>query len=192
MARIDDQELARFDTVAQFRRWIAKNQDASSGIRLVIAKKGAPFTTVTREEALDVALEFGWIDGRSKRVDDESFEQYYSPRTPKSPWSQRNVDTVTAKIAAGEMQPRGMAEVEKAQADGRWDRAYSGRDAATLHPELVAALAENPEASATLETLNAQNRFLIYYRVQEAKRPETRARRIAQFVEKLAAGQREF
>ena len=177
-------EGVHFDGYDAFREWMELNQD-SAGVWLVIAKKGSGLTSVTREEALDVALEFGWIDGQARRIDDDSYLQRFTPRRPQSTWSTRNVRAVEAMIAEGRMAPRGLAEVERARADGRWDRAYDGPAKARPHPDFVAALAANPEAAAFYATLNSQNRFAIYYRVQSAKRDETLAKRIADFVAKL-------
>lgn len=179
----------RFATIAQFRAWLDANHETSQGIRLEIAKKGAPLITHTVDESLDAALEYGWIDGRRKAIDEHVFEQYYAPRGPKSTWSVKNVETVTRKIAAGEMKPRGLAEVEKAKADGRWDRAYAGSATAEPHPDFLAALAADPAARATYETLSAQNRFAIYFRLHQAKKPETRARNVEKFVAMLARGE---
>lgn len=186
---IDDHPRMRFDTIAQFRSWLDANHETSQGIRLEIAKKGSPVTTHTVDESLDAALEYGWIDGRRKGIDEQIFEQYYAPRGPKSTWSVKNVETVTRKIDAGEMKPRGMAEVERAKADGRWERAYAGSAGAEPHPDFVAALAKNPEAQAMYETLTAQNRFAIYFRLHQAKRPETLARNVERFVAMLARGE---
>jgi uncharacterized protein YdeI (YjbR/CyaY-like superfamily) len=186
---IEDHPRMRFESIAGFRAWLEVNHETAGGIRLEIAKKGAPFTTHTADESLDAALEYGWIDGRSKRIDEHFFEQYYSPRGPKSMWSVKNVDTVTRKMAAGELKPRGLAEVEAAKADGRWDRAYSGSKNAEPHPEFVAALAQNPAAQATYATLSAQNRFAIYFRLHQAKKPETVTRNVARFVDMLARGE---
>ena len=185
---IDDHPRMRFETIAQFRAWLEANQETAQGIRLEIAKKGAPFATHTVDESLDAALEYGWIDGRRKGIDASCFEQYYAPRGPKSTWSVKNVETVTRKIEAGEMKPRGLAEVEKARADGRWERAYAGSKDAAPHPEFVAALAQNPAAAATYETLSAQYRFAIYFRLHQAKKPETVTRNVARFIEMLERG----
>ncbi len=179
----------RFETIAQFRAWLDANHESAQGIRLEIAKKGSPVTTHTVDESLDAALEYGWIDGRRKGIDEHVFEQYYAPRGPKSTWSVKNVETVTRKIAAGEMKPRGLVEVEKAKADGRWERAYAGSAAAEPHPDFLAALAKNPAAQATYETLSAQNRFAIYFRLQQAKKPETVTRNVEKFVAMLARGE---
>lgn len=186
---IEDHPRVRFGTIAEFRAWLDANHETAQGIRLEIAKKGSPVTTHTVDESLDAALEYGWIDGRRKGIDEHVFEQYYAPRGPKSTWSVKNVETVTRKIAAGEMKPRGLAEVEKAKADGRWERAYSGSAAAEPHPDFLAALAKNPAAQATYDTLNAQNRFAIYFRLHQAKKPETLARNVEKFVAMLARGE---
>lgn len=186
---IDDHPRLRFETIAQFRAWLDANHETAPGIRLEIGKKGAPVTTHTVDESLDAALEYGWIDGRRKSVDEHVFEQYYAPRGPQSTWSVKNVETVTRKIEAGEMKPRGLAEVEKAQADGRWQRAYAGSKDAEPHPEFLAALAQSPAAQATYATLSAQNRFAIYFRLHQAKKPETVTRNVARFVDMLARGE---
>lgn len=186
---IDDHPRMRFATIAQFRAWLDANHETSQGIRLEIAKKGAPVVTHTVDESLDAALEYGWIDGRRKGIDEQVFEQYYTPRGPTSTWSVKNVETVIRKIEAGEMKPRGLAEVEKAKADGRWDRAYAGSATAEPHPDFLAALAANPAAQATYETLSAQNRFAIYFRLHQAKKPETLARNVERFVAMLARGE---
>lgn len=187
---IEDHPRKRFAIIAEFRAWLEKNQDSAPGVRLEISKKGAPVPTHTVAESLDVALEYGWIDGRRQSLDAHHFLQHYAPRGPRSTWSVKNVDAVTAKIVAGEMKPRGLAEVEKAKADGRWDRAYAGSAAATPHPEFVAALAKNPAATAMYETLNAQNRFAIYFRLHNLKKPESVTRNVERFVAMLARGEK--
>jgi uncharacterized protein YdeI (YjbR/CyaY-like superfamily) len=182
-------EGVHFSGYDAFREWMEVNQD-SPGVWIVIAKKGSGLTSVTREEALDVALEFGWIDGQARRIDDGSYLQRFTPRRPQSTWSTRNVRAVEAMIAEGRMAPRGMAEVDRARNDGRWDRAYDGPATAQPHPEFLEALEKNPAAAAFYATLNSQNRFAIYLRVQNAKRDETRAKRIAAFIEMLQRGEK--
>jgi uncharacterized protein YdeI (YjbR/CyaY-like superfamily) len=185
----DDAPL-RFDGYGPFRDWLRENQDAPSGVWLLLAKKGSGQTTVTYAEALDAALEFGWIDGQAKRIDDATYIQRFTPRRPQSPWSTRNREAAEAMIAEGRMAPRGLAEIERARTDGRWDRAYDGPAKAQPHPDFVAALEANPAAAAVYATLNSQNRYAIYYRVQSAKREDTRARRIAEFVARLERNER--
>lgn len=182
---IDENGLGRFSGYADFRTWLAENCDSSTGVWLVIAKKGSGLTSVTYAEALDAALEHGWIDGQAKRIDDDTYTQRFTPRRPQSPWSSRNRVAVETMIAEGRMAPRGLVEIERARNDGRWERAYEGPAKAEPHPDFLEALAKNTAATEFYATLNSQNRYAIYYRVQSAKRPETRAKRIADFVAKL-------
>jgi uncharacterized protein YdeI (YjbR/CyaY-like superfamily) len=186
----DDTETRRFDSAEAFREWLRDHQDSSPGLWLTLAKKGSPTATVTYAEALDAALEHGWIDGQARRLDDHSYVQRFTPRRPQSPWSLRNRRTAEAMIAEGRMAPRGLTEVERARADGRWDRAYEGQQNAEPHPDFLAALERNPAASEFYATLNSQNRYAIYYRVQDAKRAETRARRIEKIVSMLARAEK--
>jgi uncharacterized protein YdeI (YjbR/CyaY-like superfamily) len=154
-----------------------------------IAKKGTGVESVTHAEALEVAICFGWIDGQRKALDETYFLQRFTPRRPRSKWSKINRAKATELIERGEMRPAGLEEVERAKADGRWDAAYDSHSTATVPPDLQQALDANPKAKEFFATLNSQNRYAILYRVGDAKRPETRARRIAQFVEMLAKGE---
>ena len=185
----DAPEALRFDTPEAFREWLRVHQDSSPGIWLAIARKGSRTTSVTYPEAVAAALEHGWIDGQARRLDDETYLQRFTPRRPQSPWSLRNRRAAEAMIEAGTMAPRGLAEVERARADGRWDRAYGGQRDAQPQPDFLAALERNPAASEFYATLNGQNRYAIYYRIQDAKRAETRARRIDTIVDMLARGE---
>ncbi len=154
-----------------------------------MAKSGNPAPSVNYSDALDVALCFGWIDGQ-KRADDESYwQQRFTPRTARSRWSKINRDRIEALIAAGRMRAAGLREVDAAKADGRWEAAYDGSKTATVPTDLREALDANPAAATFFATLNSQNRYAILYRVQDAKRPATRAARIAKFVEMLARGE---
>jgi len=184
-----ERTLLRFETRADFRNWLVENQDTASEAWLVFSKKGSGQTTVTYDEALDVALEFGWIDGQSRSLDERSYLQRFTPRRPRSPWSMRNRRLAELMIDEGRMSPRGLAEVEKARADGRWERAYEGRQNAEPHPDFLAALEANPAAKAFYERLDGTNRFAIYYRIHQVKREETRARKIAAIVEMLSRGE---
>ncbi|MCU1556574.1 MAG: hypothetical protein JWN09_569 [Microbacteriaceae bacterium] len=186
----DQLEVLRFDAPDVFREWLAEHQDSTPGLWVTITKKGSQVVNLTYDQALDVALEYGWIDGQTRRLDDDSYLQRFTPRRPQSPWSLRNRRAAEAMIAEGRMTPRGLAEVERARADGRWDRAYEGSSTAEPHPDFLAALDRNPAASEFYATLNSQNRFAIYYRIQAVKREETRARKIEAFVEKLARGEK--
>lgn len=162
--------------------WLAAHHASSPGVWLQIAKKGTATASVTYPQALEVALAWGWIDGQKGKLDDAWWLQRFTRRTAKSPWSKINCAKVEALIAAGAMQPPGLAEVERAKLDGRWERAYDGAGSSTVPEDLAAALMGNPSALAFFEKLNSANRFAILYRVQTAKKPETRAERIARFV----------
>ncbi|WP_245735818.1 YdeI/OmpD-associated family protein [Pedococcus cremeus] len=141
-------------------------------------------------QALDVALCYGWIDGQKGKFDDQHWLQRFTPRKPNSKWSKVNRDKVTALIEQGRMQPAGLAEVERAKTDGRWEAAYDGARTSSVPDDLVAALTTNPAAAEFFETLDRRNRFAILYRIQDAKKPETRARRIEQYVAMLAEGKK--
>ena len=188
MARLDDPLLTVADAAA-FRQWLVANGTSSTGVWLVLAKKGTTEpTTLTYAQALDEALCHGWIDGQKRSRDAAVFEQRFTPRRRGSQWSKRNVGIVADLIAAGRMLPAGQAEIDAAKADGRWDTAYSGQASAAVPGDLAAALAANPEAAMMFERLTGTNRYAVLYRVETAKRPETRARRIEQLVEMLARG----
>jgi uncharacterized protein YdeI (YjbR/CyaY-like superfamily) len=179
---------------AAWRAWLGEHHDAPTGVWLVLAKKAAlahpePPTTLTYDEALDEALCHGWIDGQVRRRDELTTFQRYTPRRARSPWSARNVGLVERLTAEGRMQQAGLAEVERAKADGRWERAYAGQASAEVPADLAAALAAEPRAQAMWEILTAQNRYSILHRVGQAKRQDTRARRIEQFVAMLARGE---
>ncbi len=178
-----------FAGAAEFEAWVADHRDDPVGLWLVIAKKGSDIESVTYAEALQVALCYGWIDGQARKGDDDtSYRQRFCPRRSRSVWSKRNVGYVAELLKAGRMQPEGIREVERAKADGRWARAYDGPAAAEVPADLQAALDAAPAAAEAFARLSSTNRYAILYRVQDAKRDKTRARRIAQFVEMLADG----
>jgi len=156
---------------------------------LKIAKKGRGIASVTHAEALEEALCFGWIDAVRHAHDDDFFLQRFVPRRPRSKWSQVNRDKAVALIEAGRMHPAGLAEVERARGDGRWDAAYEPQSRATVPDDLQAALDANPAAAETFATLRSQNRYAILFRLRDAKRAETRARRLGQFVAMLERGE---
>jgi uncharacterized protein YdeI (YjbR/CyaY-like superfamily) len=185
-----ERESLQFGSREEFRDWMLQNQELEQGIWLIIAKKGAPFVTVTYAEALDVALEFGWIDGQSRGRDEHTSYRGFTPRRSASPWSMRNRTAAEAMIAEGRMSARGQAEIDRAKADGRWDRAYATASDAKPHPDFLAALAENDAAAAFYATLNRQNQFAVYYRIQALKTEAARARKIASFVEQFARGEK--
>lgn len=177
-----------FESPAAWEEWLAREHGSEKGLWVKIAKKATGIPTVTHAEALEVALCYGWIDGQRKTFDGQWFLQRFTPRRARSNWSKINRAKVEQLVAEGRMQPAGLREVERARADGRWDAAYDAPSAATVPPDLQQALDDNPAAAATFATLNSRNRFAILYRVQDAKRPETRARSIETFVAMLAVG----
>ena len=180
MAR--DLETMVFPSAAAWAGWLDAEHDRSPGVWLQLAKKGATTTGLVYADALDVAVRYGWIDGQKAALDDQAWLQRFTPRGPRSRWSRINRDKVESLIDQGLMHPAGLREVELARADGRWEAAYAGQRQATVPDDLQAALDADPDAAAFFTTLTGANRYAILYRVQEAKRPETRARRIATFV----------
>jgi uncharacterized protein YdeI (YjbR/CyaY-like superfamily) len=175
---------------AAWREWLARNHAGTGGVRLVLARKGVTEPTqLTYEEALPEALCYGWIDGQLTTRDDATFRVRFTPRRARSSWSMRNVEIAERLIAEGLMEPAGLAEVERAKADGRWERAYGGSASMDVPDDLRDALAATPLAQAMWDVLTRTNRFAVLYRVHEAKRPETRVRRIQQYVDMLARGE---
>jgi uncharacterized protein YdeI (YjbR/CyaY-like superfamily) len=172
--------------VDAWREWLAGNHTSEQGVWLVLTRKGGTVTSLTYAAALDEALCYGWIDGQGRSRDQESSYQRMTPRRARSPWSARNVTHVERLERAGRMREPGRAQVRAAQADGRWDRAYAGQATATVPDDLAAALAAEPRAQAWFDVLTSTNRYAILYRVQDAVRPETRARRIEKYVQMLA------
>lgn len=188
MTAAEDQPTLAFASPQAFEEWLAEHHETSPGLWLKIAKAGSGHSTVSYAEALDVALCYGWIDGQKRPLDDEFWLQRFCRRGPRSKWSKINRAKATELIDAGRMQPAGRREVERAMADGRWDAAYDSARTAAVPDDLQAALDANEAARDFFATLNSANRYAILYRVQDAKRPETRARRIEQFVAMLAEG----
>jgi uncharacterized protein YdeI (YjbR/CyaY-like superfamily) len=178
--------LVEFANRSAWEAWLLENHEDSPGVWVKLAKKGAPRATVTQAQATEVALCFGWIDGQIGALDEHFYRQRFTHRRSQSKWSQINCDRATALIESGLMQPPGFEEVTKAKADGRWDAAYPPQSTATVPPDFAEALAANPEAEAFFATLTGVRRYAFLYRIGDAKRPETRARRIARFVELLA------
>jgi uncharacterized protein YdeI (YjbR/CyaY-like superfamily) len=180
-----EQPTLFFASADEFEAWMEEHHDSSDGIWIKFAKKGSGIESLVYAPALQVALCFGWIDGQAKSVDDRYYLQRFTPRRARSPWSKRNVGYATALIERGAMRPRGIEEVERAKADGRWDAAYEGPKNATVPPDLQAELDKDPDAKAFFESLSSTNRYAILYRLQDAKKPETRARRLEKFVAML-------
>jgi uncharacterized protein YdeI (YjbR/CyaY-like superfamily) len=181
-------ELVLRDATA-WRKWLDKHHAQPEGVWLVLAKKGTTKpTSLTYDKALDEALCYGWIDGQAGRRDEGTYSQRFTPRRRRSAWSKRNTDRAERLLAEGRMHPAGIAEMERAKADGRWDAAYGGSAEIEVPPELAAALAANPKAQAMFEALSSRNRYAILYRLRTAKRADTRTRRVDQFVAMLARG----
>ena len=181
--------VMRFEDSAAWQRWLRAHGD-SNGVWLQIAKQGQGVITVTYAEALDVALCHGWIDGQKQTFDAQFYLQRFTPRRPRSVWSKINVGKVEALIAAGRMQPAGLREVEAAKADGRWQAAYDSARTMDVPAELATALAKNSKAKAFFESLNKTNHYAVCWRVQTAKKPETRAARVQKLVDMLARGEK--
>lgn len=183
-------EIVDFSDGLAFRKWLARNHASSPGIWVKFAKKGSGHTSITRAEAVDAALRWGWIDGQGKAIDATHWMNKFTPRRARSIWSKINREAALALIAAGDMEKPGLAEVERAKADGRWDQAYDPPSKSVVPEDLAAALAKKPRAAAFFEKLNGTNRYAVLWRVQTAKKPETRARRIEQLVAMLARGEK--
>jgi uncharacterized protein YdeI (YjbR/CyaY-like superfamily) len=179
-----------FATADEFAGWLAEHHADVPGLWLKIAKKSAQTPTLDYAGALEVALCWGWIDGQKRSLDDNYWLQRFTPRSARSKWSRINRDKAEALIASGHMQPAGLAQVDKARSDGRWDAAYEGSRSASVPDDLTAALAKEPAAAALFESLDSRNRYSILYRIQDAKRPQTRAARIEKYVAMLARGER--
>ena len=185
----DDLPELILDDAAAWRAWLSEHHASQPEAWLVLAKKGiVEPTSLNYDQALDEALCHGWIDGQARRRDEATYRQRFTPRRKKSSWSKRNVGIVTNLMSEGRMHPAGLTEVERAKADGRWDAAYAGQASIEMPPDLAEALRSEPKAQAMFDILTSQNRYAVIYRIEGAKRPETRARRIEQFVTMLARG----
>ena len=174
-----------FESKNEFAEWLAKNHDKSAGAWLKLAKKDAEILSVTYKEAVNVALCYGWIDGQKGSFDEQYFLQKFTPRRPKSIWSKINVEKVAGLIASGEMKPAGLKAVEAAKQDGRWDAAYSSQKNIVVPADFQSALEKNKKAKAFFETLTGSKRYSFLFRIETAKKAETREKRIRQFVEML-------
>jgi uncharacterized protein YdeI (YjbR/CyaY-like superfamily) len=188
----DSKTIRSFRTEEAFERWLSKNHDRATEVWLRIYKKNTGVTTVSPAQALDVALCWGWIDGLRKRFDDRSFLQRYTPRGPKSTWSQVNRDHVARLTAAGRMTPHGQRHVDAARADGRWDAAYApirSASEATLPRDLRSAIDASPRARETFQSLGRMNLFALAFRTNRMRTPAGRARKIAELVAMLERGE---
>lgn len=183
-----DDDLLFFEDAAAFEAWLDEHHEEAPEARVRMAKKHTGVRSLDWASAVDVVLCFGWIDGQSRRIDDDWFVQRFTPRRPKSTWSKINREKAERLIAEGRMRPAGLAEVERAKADGRWAAAYAGAATATVPDDLAAALDE-AGLRAAFDALSGQNRYAILHRLMTARRPETRARRIEKYVGMLARGE---
>lgn len=181
-------QLIEFPDRNAWAAWLELNHGDSDGVWLLIAKKGAPRATVTQAQAIEVALCFGWIDGQVGRHDEHLYKQRFTHRRPGSRWSQINREKASRLIESGAIRPPGLEEIEKAKADGRWDAAYEPQSTAAVPPDFAAALSANPRAQEFFATLTGVRRYSFVYRIQDARRPQTRAARIEKFVALLAEG----
>jgi uncharacterized protein YdeI (YjbR/CyaY-like superfamily) len=188
---VPEPEPIFFDGPDAFEDWLEAHVATADAVLIKMAKKGTGIESLDWTRAVEVALCFGWIDGQARRIDDAWFLQRFTPRRPTSTWSKVNRRKVEALTAAGRMRPAGLAEVERAKADGRWEAAYDGMATASVPADLSAAL-EAAGLSDAFAALDSRNRYAILHRVQTARRPETRARRIAKHVEMLAAGDKPY
>ena len=185
-----DLPIQSFASKTKWAEWLAKQHDKSAGVWLKLAKKDSGIPSVTYDEALDVALCYGWIDGQKKGFDDKYWLQKFTLRGPKSIWSKINTEKAERLIAAGEMKPAGLKAIEAARQDGRWDAAYSSQRNMSVPEDFQAALDKNKKAKIFFTTLNSANRYAILFRIQTAKKAETRAKRIQQFIQMLERGEK--
>ncbi|MEX0799877.1 MAG: YdeI/OmpD-associated family protein [Dehalococcoidia bacterium] len=190
MSAASDYPTLSFRSPEEWEEWLDENHDRAAGVWLRMFKKGSGQTSITYAGALDVALCYGWIDSQARGLDDVSYVQKFTPRRARSPWSKRNTQHIERLTKAGRMRPAGLAQVEAAMRDGRWTSAYDSPSDATMPEDFLAALEANAKAKAFFATLNKRNTYPIAYRLQSAKRPETRERRIRAIIDMLAKGEK--
>ncbi|GAB3122248.1 YdeI/OmpD-associated family protein [Glaciibacter psychrotolerans] len=184
-----ERDIIYFADENDWSGWLAVNGTDSPGVQIAIARKGSALPSVTYAEAVETALCFGWIDGRRTGLDETHYLQLFTPRRTRSIWSQINTERATTLIKSGRMMPAGLAEVERAKADGRWQAAYAPASTIQVPDDLTVALAAAPEATAVFENLDSTNRYAILFRIANVKRAETRARKIAEYVGMLGRGE---
>jgi uncharacterized protein YdeI (YjbR/CyaY-like superfamily) len=184
----DDLPVRRFASRAAWVKWLAANHERSPGVWIELAKKDSGLDSVSRADALEVALCYGWIDSQAMTVDEKRYRQRFTPRRSRSKWSKINCAAVERLHAEGRLEPPGIREMEAAKGDGRWEAAYDSPRTITIPPDLAARLTKNPRARRAFEKLDSQNRYAILYRLHHAKRADTRHRRLDQFVAMLEAG----
>lgn len=186
----EEPEVLVVADAAAWRAWLDEHEPEPDGVWLLLAKKGTTTpTSLTYAQALEEALCSGWIDGQAKSVDEQTYRQRFTQRRKASLWSQRNIGRVQGLIESGRMRPRGQAEIDRAKADGRWDRAYAGPASAEVPEDLATALAASPQAAAAFATLNGQNRYAVLHRVLTAPSPVSRSNRLAKLVAMLERGE---
>ena len=188
MAATKEYPILPFASASAWEGWLAAHHAGADGVWIKMAKKASGTASVTHDEALDVALCYGWIDGQKGSYDERAWVQKFTPRTKRSPWSEINRGHVARLIEQGRMRPAGLAEVERAKADGRWENAYGSQSMMQVPADLQAVLDADPAVAAAFAGLSKTNRYAILYRLHDAKRPETRAKRLADFVERLREG----
>jgi uncharacterized protein YdeI (YjbR/CyaY-like superfamily) len=189
-ANRQDLPIESFPSALEWERWLEEHHLTAAGVWVKFAKKSSGTASVAQSDAVEVALCFGWIDGQAAPHDEAAWLQRFTPRRPRSKWSRINREKATRLIEEGRMRPAGLEQVEVARGDGRWEAAYEPQSAATVPDDLAAELERSPAAAEFFATLNRVNRYAILYRIHDAKRPETRARRIRKFVEMLERGER--
>lgn len=190
MTKIDTLPILEFKTTEAFETWLAKNHDSTNGLWLRIFKKDSGKKTISYAEALDVALCYGWIDGQKQAYDEQAWLQKFCPRRPKSIWSKINIGHVERLIKEDRMRPAGLKAIEKAKADGRWDKAYDSSSKMTIPEDFLKELSKNKKAEAFFKGLNKTNLFSIGFRLHTAKKQETREKRMKEIIEKLAKGEK--
>jgi uncharacterized protein YdeI (YjbR/CyaY-like superfamily) len=188
MSRAADLPTVQAADQHAWREWLEANHGSASAIWLKFAKKGAPTSTVTYGQAIEEALCYGWIDGQVRAYDDHFYLQRFTPRRPRSKWSQTNCHKAARLLEEGRMRPAGLAQIEAAKADGRWDAAYPAQSQAVVPDDFRRALDENPDASRFFETLTGSARFAFLYRLHNVSKPAARAKRISGYIDLLSAG----
>jgi uncharacterized protein YdeI (YjbR/CyaY-like superfamily) len=186
----DDLPVISFKRPEEWRDWLEQNYHSLTGIWVRFYKKGSGITSVNYQEALEEALCYGWIDGQAKPFDDKSWLQRYTPRRARSIWSKRNIEKIALLEASGRMRPSGLSAVESAKADGRWDKAYDSPGNMSVPDDFLDELSKDKKAFAFFETLNKTNKYAITWRIQTAKKAETREKRIRTILEMLSRGEK--